>query len=407
MKTIHQAAILALLGLFNNFCIAANLVSIPSQDGKLAIPGYWFAADTVEPRPAIIALHGCGGTLDNNGHLSKNRIRDADYFNAENMHFLVIDSFTPRGQKSLCEISPSRRSIHEEDRREDVFAAMQWLARQPGVDPARIVVMGRSHGAQTALSVLDRTDKAVQAQTIQPRAVVALYPGCSKFAKMWNYELSAPLLLMIGEKDDWTPAKTCVELHEKIKRSQKDAMFELQLYPDSYHGFDGTAPVGIRTGLGGPRSGMATVGGNPAAREQAHRRMFDFLAAQLDTPLLLTHDERFKGHRYGLPPASGFAGIDDAAAVPLSAKGRARFQHYRTLEPPKAFVITEKKGWFIAAGDAQAMQTSLDLCGKQKCWLYAVDDRVVWQADVTARLDQAGLRRKMPSKKLQEKGPLQ
>lgn len=404
MKTIHRAAVLALLCIFSNICFAITLVSIPTQDGKLAIPGYWFAADTDEPRPAVIALHGCGGTLDDNGKLSKNRIRDADYFNAEKMHFLVIDSFTPRGQKSICEISPSRRSIHEEDRREDVFAAMQWLARQPGVDRTRIVVMGRSHGAQTALSVLDRTDKAVQAETIQPKAVIALYPGCSKFAKMWNYELSAPLLLMIGEKDDWTPAKACVELHEKIKRSQKDAVFELQLYPDSYHGFDGTAPVGIRTGLGGPRNGMATTGGNPVAREQSHRRMFDFLATQLDMPLLLTHEERFKGHRYVLPPASSFARIEDLAAVPLSAKGRARYHHYLTLNPPKAFVISEKKGWFIAADDAQAMQTSLDLCGKQKCWLYAVDDRVVWESDVAARIDQAGLRRKSSSKKMKEKG---
>lgn len=396
MKTIHRAAALALLSLFSTLCTGVNLVSIPSQDGKLAIPGYWFATDTAEPRPAVITLHGCGGTLDDSGHLSKNRIRDADYFNAEKMHLLVIDSFTPRGQKSLCEISPSRRSIHEEDRREDVFAAMQWLARQPGVDRTRIVVIGRSHGAQTALSVLDRTDKAVQAQTIQPRAVVALYPGCSKFAKMWDYELSAPLLLMIGEKDDWTPAKACVELQEKIKRSQKNALFELQLYPDSYHGFDGTGPVHTRTGLGGPRSGTATVGGNPVAREQAHRRLFDFLAVQLDTPLLLTHDERFKGHRYVLPPASGFARINDIAALPLGEKGRTRYQHYLNLPSPKAFVITEKNGWFFSADNADAMQASLAQCRKFKCWLYAVDDRVVWHADASARIGHAGLRRKTP-----------
>ncbi len=297
MEKICQTLLLVLLCLFSGLAAGVDLVTIPSQDGKLKIPGYWFAVDTPEPRPAVITLHGCGGALDSRGKLNKSWTRDAGYFNAEKMHLLVLDSFTPRGQKSICEIPPARRSIHEEDRRGDVFAAMQWLAQQPGVDKKRIVVMGRSHGAQTALSVLDRSDKAVQAQAIQPRAVVALYPGCSKFMKMWNYELSAPLLLMIGEKDDWTPAKHCVTLHEKVMRSQKNAVFELQLYPDSYHGFDGTAALRTRTNLGGPSSGTATVGGNPEAREKAHRRLFDFLSAQLDMPLLQTHEARFKEER--------------------------------------------------------------------------------------------------------------
>jgi dienelactone hydrolase len=277
-------------------CIGAAPVRvlIPSQDGKLQIPGFWFEAKTGSPRPAVISLHGCGGPYDGKGRLGPGYFRDAGYFGAEGMHLLALDSFSPRGLKSVCEIPNARRTVTEDDRRDDVFAAIHWLAGQPGVDKSRIVILGRSHGAQTVLSVLDRTASAVRSQPIQPRAAIALYPGCSKLLKMVRYELGAPLLLMIGELDNWTPAKPCVALQEKLRRAQPDTAFELAVYPGSYHGFDGLAPVKVRKNIGNLKSGEAMVGGNPEARWEAHQRTFDFLSAQLGVPLSLSHRERFQ-----------------------------------------------------------------------------------------------------------------
>lgn len=139
---------------------------------------------------------------------------------------------------------------------------------------------------------------------------------------------------------------------------------------------------------------MATVGGNPDARETAHRLMFDFLSAQLKQPLRLTHEERYLGHGFDVPQASGFADIRDVAAVPVGEKGRARYEHYLTQPSPKAFVVTEKGGWALSAGKADAMQAGLSSCKQVKCWLYAVDDRVVWHADPDKRIDRAKLVRK-------------
>ena len=392
------AAFLAIICLGSRAAAAVEVVFIPSQDGKLQLPGHWFKATAAGPRPVVVTLHGCGGALDEKGNLNRSYTRDAGYFNDERMHVLVLESFTPRGETSICETPSSRRSIHEEQRRDDVFAAIQWLARQPTVDKDRIAVMGRSHGGSTVLSVLDRTDKAVQAQSIQPRAAIALYPGCAKFVRMWDYEISAPLLLLAGELDDWTPARECVKLHARLKRAHEDAPVDLVVYPGSHHGFDGVAPVQQRSNVGNTRSGSATVGGNPEAREKAHGRLFEFLSAQLGTPLLLTHEERFKGHRYLLPPASGFARIDDIAALPLNEKGHARYEHYLGLGPPKAFAITEKGGWHFRSNDARAMRTSMEPCRKAnvKCWLYAVDDRVVWSPDSSARIDSARLQPNLP-----------
>jgi dienelactone hydrolase len=303
-------------GLVATLCLVAPAraqVSIASQDGKLTIPAYWFKAaakdknidKNTEPRPAVIALHGCNGALDAKGQLNPIWRRYAGYFNAEHMHFVVLDSFSPRGQTSICSTPSNRRTLHEEDRREDVFAAIAWLAQQPTVDATRIIVMGWSHGAQTVLSVVDATDKWVQTQTIQPRAAVAFYPGCVRQLKMWNYALQSPLLVMSGELDDWTLASQCVSLREKVLRGQKDGVaspvFELEVYPDSYHGFDGLGAVRTMENVGNTRSGKATVGGNPAAQKASHARLFEFVAAQVGAPLLLSHEQRLKAPPSPLP----------------------------------------------------------------------------------------------------------
>ena len=206
-------------------------VSIPSLDGKLQLPGYLFEAVAPGPRPAVISLHGCGGLLDAKGGLSRNRYRVAEYLNVEGMHMLAVDSFTPRGLKSICETSPRLRTFNYEQRREDVFAAIRWLAQRPDVDRNRIAIVGYSNGGSTVLSVLDRTDKRVLDQPIQPRAAIAYYPSCRDFTEMWSYEIAAPLLLMIGALDDWTSPHYCERLHDKLKRAQPGAAFEFILYP--------------------------------------------------------------------------------------------------------------------------------------------------------------------------------
>lgn len=401
MAWLCRAAAFCLLALcqFGHLAHASGPVTIPSQDGKLQIPGYWFDAGGNDRRPVIIGLHGCGGGLDSKGNFAERLHRYGGYFNAERMHFLVLDSFTPRGQKSICETPNARRTIHESDRREDVFAAIDWLVKQPSVDASRIVVMGWSHGAQTVLSTIDATDKYVQAQKVQPRAAVAFYPGCLLNNRMFNYEVHQPLLIMIGELDDWTPAKECVTLQARLQKDKANAPVDLVVYPGSYHGFDGTGEVRQMEGLGNTKTGKAMVGGNPAAREASHARMFDFLSAQLGQPLVLTHAQRFKGHHYVVPAASGFAAVDDVNAVPLSEAGRARYAHFRSLPSPKAFAVTEKGSWYFKAGEPEAMAITFDSCvrSKSKCWLYAVDDQVVWQADVANRAGADSLQRAGPA----------
>jgi dienelactone hydrolase len=271
----------------------AEPVEIPTLDARLQLQGEWYRAKGSDPKPAILQLHGCNGMRDAQGRVDLARRRYAAYFNAEGMHALALDSFSSRGVRSICETPERQRPVHDDDRRLDVYAALKWLAAQPGVDAGKLVIVGWSHGAQAVLSSLDATDETVKSQTVKPRAAVAFYPGCARFNRMLRYELASPLLVLIGEADDWTPAAPCVQLHSRLGGSTSTP-FELVVYPGAYHGFDGTAPVTVREGLGNVRFGKAHAGGNPEARVQSHARMFEWLSAALQQPLVMTHEERLQ-----------------------------------------------------------------------------------------------------------------
>jgi hypothetical protein len=93
-------------------------------------------------------------------------------------------------------------------------------------------------------------------------------------------------------------------------------------------------------------------------------------------------------HRLPPPAPSGYANAEDTDAVPLRDEGKERYRHYLSLPSPKAFAIYASGAWRFSAASPEAMTLILDHCARQgeACWLYAVDDRVVWDADVGRRV---------------------
>ena len=49
-----------------------------------------------------------------------------------------------------------------------------------------------------------------------------------------------PLLILIGDKDDWTPASSCRRL--QAAGFTKPELVQAVYYPDAYHSFDMPAP---------------------------------------------------------------------------------------------------------------------------------------------------------------------
>ena len=78
----------------------------------------------------------------------------------------------------------------------------------------------------------------------------------------------------------------------------------------------------------------------------------------------------------------------EAPHTAVREAGKDRYRHYLTLQPPKAFVVTEKGGWHMFFRNADSIAMALDWCEQLKmgCWLYAVDDRVVFTEDPAKRI---------------------
>jgi dienelactone hydrolase len=277
-------------------CGAANAappvnVAVPSFDQPfgqpMMLPSYWYpAAGTAKaPAPALLLLHGCGGPYSNpraGSKLLSQRMREyAAMFNAAGIHVLVTDSLTPRGEVELCTTRPEDRSMSQMQRRRDALGALSWLAAQTEVDAKRIGIVGWSHGGSAVLASTNLRHVEVQVSTARPSLAVAFYPGCSAEARR-GYEAVAPLLLLIGDADDWTPPGPCRDL----ARSAGGAGVELVGYPGAVHGFDGSGKVRLREDVpGGVNPGKGVhVGGDPAARADAQARLMRFVKRRWKLP---------------------------------------------------------------------------------------------------------------------------
>jgi dienelactone hydrolase len=258
-------------------------VRLPSMEPHVQLAGWWTPAAAQpegQPMPAVVALHGCSGPPQNKRYVSWPDGQYVRLLNGLGIGVLYIDSFGPRGVESICSLPRRQRTVDETNRRLDVYGALQWLSTQPGVDTQRLGVIGFSHGGQTVLSVANQTEDVVRLAPIKPKALVAYYPGCNGTESMFRYESVAPLLIMTGAIDDWTPPAACRRLVERLHQDQPSQTVRYIEYPNSHHAFDSIRPPAVRDNVAGTKSGKATVGGNPAAREASAKALAEFLIEQ-------------------------------------------------------------------------------------------------------------------------------
>lgn len=259
---------------------AQQRVGFDSLDDTAGAPvrltGDWFAAGAARA-PAAVLLHGCGGAYERSGRLGA-RMRDyAALLNAEGMHALVLDSLGPRGERELCTQATGTRRVTMANRRLDALAAVDWLARRADVSADRIGLIGWSHGGSTVLASTNLVHPKVAKAARLPAFAVAFYPGCAADLKR-GYRAGAPLLLMIGEADDWTPAEPCRQLAARAG----GAPVRFESFAGAYHGFDGEAPLRLRKDVPNgvfPGQGVH-VGGDAAARERSRELLIGFLRSQ-------------------------------------------------------------------------------------------------------------------------------
>ena len=238
------AAILAALTcVVTDLAAAAEAQPIPVQfESPVATPQPLYGLLRTPgggPSPAVVLLHGCNGGWRQLDERWGPRLSSWGYVT------LTVDRFESRGIASTCASGAPVATMH------DAYRALSYLARHPAVDPDRVAVIGFSQGAWLALLSVERGGIERNA-TEKFRAAVGFYPPCLGFKD----DMTVPILIMVGELDDWTPARECQNLAEGrddwgISREKgKGVPIELIVHPGAYHDFDYPALAAPRQFLG-------------------------------------------------------------------------------------------------------------------------------------------------------------
>ncbi len=260
----------------------------PGGSAALSIPIDVRRPEGPGPFPAVVVLHDCSGL---GPHSSGAPRRWAKVLVEAGYVVLIPDSFSTRGfPAGVCtDPSPERRDVNPEHRVRDAYEALRYARTLPFVDGRHVGVMGGSHGGSTTLAtVVAPQEGYVSAEHPGFAAAVALYPGCGARYGDWSartggtYRPLAPLEILIGEKDDWTPAAPCERM---AFRSQAAGYpVTIKVYPGAQHAFDSPHAVHYdarRVNGNAPDGRGATTGGNPEAWADAIREVKAFFARHL------------------------------------------------------------------------------------------------------------------------------
>jgi dienelactone hydrolase len=164
--------------------------------------------------------------------------------------------------------------------------------------------MGGSHGGSTTLATIVAPESDREPQAREKRAgfvaAVALYPSCAARMGTWRverrpatngrivnysgvYKPLAPLLILIGEIDDWTPAEPCRELAQTAQRAGYPVA--IKVYPGAHHSFDSNNPVRYvpaRINVNSATGRGATTGGDADAWADSIREVIAFFDRNLN-----------------------------------------------------------------------------------------------------------------------------
>jgi dienelactone hydrolase len=267
---------------------APQRVDLPPLPSGVVLRAHWLPAEGAERRPAVLALHGCGGLYAKGGVLAERYRETAERLHAAGYAVLMPDSFGSRSLRDICQTRYRYRyrdrSVDVAQRVQDARAALVWLAAQPQVDARHIGVLGWSNGATTTLNLLEQRRTRPEPGEPAIAGAAVFYPGCGPLAKRQAVLEAAPLLMLLGALDDWTPAQPCVDFARSLQARSGGGDITVQVYDNSYHGFDGTAPVRLRADVpNGTSPEGVHQGGNPEARAKSLAALDAFWSRVLAT----------------------------------------------------------------------------------------------------------------------------
>lgn len=186
--------------------------------------------------PVMVMLHGSLGWKKHHNEYY-NRLVDMG------IGIFKIYSFESR---NICITKGSQLSVTHQMMISDAYSALNVLNLHPSVDINRIGITGFSLGG--GASILAGWNVPLHQQLANTNfkfnVHIGLYPPCFIVPDehMWT---DSPLIVMIGEKDQWTPASPCIGFFANIysNTGYNRLNKHLIIYPNEHHSFDNREPL--------------------------------------------------------------------------------------------------------------------------------------------------------------------
>lgn len=216
----------------NPFSLSDIILNLNAQEkqtvfGQLSIP-----MDSLNPDKKYPLIIGVAGSLG----WRKHHLEYMEMYQQDGFATFELNSFKSRDITSTVgsqdEVTIAAIIL-------DAYRALEKLAEHPNIDKEKVSITGWSLGGGVSLFSGWMPVKNAITTSVSFASHLAFYPPC--FINPENLAFTQePIHILIGEKDNWTPAAPCSNL---IKKLEGKANIALTTYPESHHSFDSETPV--------------------------------------------------------------------------------------------------------------------------------------------------------------------
>ena len=216
----------------NPFSLSDIINDLDNQEkqnvfGKLTIP-----VDSLKPKKKYPLIIGVAGSMG----WRKHHLDYIKMYQEEGFATFELNSFKSRGISSIV---GSQNQVTVAAIILDSYRALEKLAKHSKIDKDKVAITGWSLGGGVALFSGWMPLKNIISKELSFAAHLAFYPPC--FFNPENLSFTkAPMHILIGEDDNWTPANPCENLVDTLSKNNN---IGITVYPNSHHGFDSQEPV--------------------------------------------------------------------------------------------------------------------------------------------------------------------
>lgn len=216
----------------NPFSFKDIIIDLETQQpqsvyGVLRMPDYFIPNNRY---PVIIAVAGSNGWSDHHyEYLSMYRSHGIATFE--------LCSFQSRGVSSTVgtqfEVTTAMMVL-------DSYQAYELLLENPNIKSDKIGITGWSLGGGVSLfSAWKPLNDAIN-EKVNFAVHLPIYPPCIVVPEMADFG-HAPIHILIGQLDNWTPADACLDFVNKVYARN----INITVYPDAHHSFDSNSELMI------------------------------------------------------------------------------------------------------------------------------------------------------------------